>query len=222
MFDESDAISEHSAGTAISSNRIRPADNDRTMENELIKIQMMETSFSNLTTKKRLKAQLKMKSKIDNALENLYDRGVFKYQDLLLFLLPKDIMHNLIREVFVKEEVTKTPKNRRRPVTIALYGKAMYNTDYIIDILKRDDEYEHLQGPAYSLMAYYDGKVDGILEDIISLSSHESTISLIQPTEKLITGTIDNNYNNNTKRNTMMSDVVTTVIDKMKTNVESR
>jgi hypothetical protein len=93
----------------------------------------------------------------------------------------------------------------------------MYNTDYIIDILKRDDEYEHLQGPAYSLMAYYDGKVDGILEDIISLSSHESTISLIQPTEKLITGTIDNNYNNTTKRNTMMSDVVTTVIDKMKT-----
>lgn len=188
-----------------------------------MKIQMMETSFSNLTTKKRIKAQLKMKSKIDNALENLYDRGVFKYQDLLLFLLPKDIMYHLIHEVFIKEEVSKTPKNRRRPIPIALYGKSMYNTDYIIDILKRDDEYEHLEGPAYSLMAYYDGKVDGILEDMISLSSNESSISLIHPTEKLIT--IDNNNNNNNdtaKRNTMMGDVVTAVIDKMKTNVVSR
>lgn len=185
------------------------------MENELVKVQMMEASFSNLTTKKRLKAQLKMKSKIDNALEHLYDRGIFKYQDLLMFLLPKEVLLDLIKQVFIKEIEVKTPKNRRRPVPIPLYGKPMYDTDYIMNILKRDDDYDHLQGPAYTLMGYYDGKLDGNLEDIMSLSSNDSSISLIQPIERIVTIN-----NNNAKRETVLGEMVASVIERLKLNTD--
>lgn len=134
-----------------------------------------DESFEQMSIRKAMKTEAKLKSKVDNYLKRLGNCNacLFTYQEYFAQLVADYELQALVDQQFDYEENNpksgppqgyerhRTPSKTTRKIPIAIApGRPMHDDSFLEAIFRNDEDYSAFSGPGFELMATWDRKSD--------------------------------------------------------------
>jgi hypothetical protein len=134
----------------------------------------VDESFEQMSIRKAMKTEAKLKSKVDNCLKRLggYDACLHTYQVYFAQLVTDRELRALTDQQFTYEqnnpkygppqgfERHRTPSKTVRKAVAEQPARPMYDEAFVEAIFRNDEDYSAFSGPGFELMATWDKKPD--------------------------------------------------------------
>lgn len=134
-----------------------------------------DEAIDQMSIKKAQKTEAKLRAKVETALNKMtfYHQCVPTYRAHFASLISSRDLHTLRAQKYTREQnnpksgpnmiIERPPRGKGPPLPIKtvadLPGKAMYDRDFLENLLRRDEDYSRFEGPGIDLMTAWDRKV---------------------------------------------------------------